>query len=382
MLDVHRGYVAAGCDVISTNTWGLPSALLHGVAPLWNSTRAGALDGPRAPRAAPRAPGGRRRRARRRLRGRVLDQRRRRLRGGPEHDPAARAALRPRAARPHPARDADGRAAVAVRHGPVAAGHGAAGLAVVSPLPARPVQRLRPALGRPGGRRLRPRGGALRADGHRRADDQLHPARPRRRDAVLPARLHRPAARRVPQPRLLHRRGLALRAGRRQRRVRGDGAALARGGGADHRRLLRRRPRPRRGGARAARADRPRATPRPAAPAAPVPGPDGLLRRRAGARARLDRSPRPLAASAAVSRPRRRPGRRGALQREPHGVALPLRPGASARTSAASTSAAAPASSASSSRSTGRRTYARSTSTSARCATPSQTPIATASATA
>ena len=39
MLDVHRGYVAAGCDVISTNTWGLPSALLHGVAPLWNSTQ-------------------------------------------------------------------------------------------------------------------------------------------------------------------------------------------------------------------------------------------------------------------------------------------------------------------------------------------------------
>jgi S-methylmethionine-dependent homocysteine/selenocysteine methylase/SAM-dependent methyltransferase len=38
VLDVHRGYVAAGCDVISTNTWGLPSALLHGVAPLWNST--------------------------------------------------------------------------------------------------------------------------------------------------------------------------------------------------------------------------------------------------------------------------------------------------------------------------------------------------------
>jgi S-methylmethionine-dependent homocysteine/selenocysteine methylase/SAM-dependent methyltransferase len=39
VLDVHRRYVAAGCDVISTNTWGLPSALLHGVAPLWNSTQ-------------------------------------------------------------------------------------------------------------------------------------------------------------------------------------------------------------------------------------------------------------------------------------------------------------------------------------------------------
>ena len=39
VLDVHRSYVAAGCDVISTNTWGLPSALLHGVAPVSSSTQ-------------------------------------------------------------------------------------------------------------------------------------------------------------------------------------------------------------------------------------------------------------------------------------------------------------------------------------------------------
>ncbi len=39
VLDVHRSYVAAGCDVISTNTWGLPSALLHGVAPGSSSTQ-------------------------------------------------------------------------------------------------------------------------------------------------------------------------------------------------------------------------------------------------------------------------------------------------------------------------------------------------------
>lgn len=38
VLEVHRRYVDAGCDVISTNTWGLPSALLDGVAPVWNST--------------------------------------------------------------------------------------------------------------------------------------------------------------------------------------------------------------------------------------------------------------------------------------------------------------------------------------------------------
>ena len=36
---VHREYVAAGCDVISTNTWGLPSALLKGVAPGWSSAQ-------------------------------------------------------------------------------------------------------------------------------------------------------------------------------------------------------------------------------------------------------------------------------------------------------------------------------------------------------
>jgi S-methylmethionine-dependent homocysteine/selenocysteine methylase len=35
---VHDRYVGAGCDVISTNTWGLPSALLNGAAPVWTST--------------------------------------------------------------------------------------------------------------------------------------------------------------------------------------------------------------------------------------------------------------------------------------------------------------------------------------------------------
>src|ERR1044072_7365118 len=39
VLDVHRGYVEAGCDVISTNTWGLPSALLDDGPRLWESPR-------------------------------------------------------------------------------------------------------------------------------------------------------------------------------------------------------------------------------------------------------------------------------------------------------------------------------------------------------
>jgi S-methylmethionine-dependent homocysteine/selenocysteine methylase/SAM-dependent methyltransferase len=38
ILHVHRRYVDAGCDVISTNTWALPSALLEGVAPVWSAT--------------------------------------------------------------------------------------------------------------------------------------------------------------------------------------------------------------------------------------------------------------------------------------------------------------------------------------------------------
>jgi S-methylmethionine-dependent homocysteine/selenocysteine methylase/SAM-dependent methyltransferase len=39
VLAVHRRYVAAGCDVISTNTWGLPSALREGGPQLWRSSR-------------------------------------------------------------------------------------------------------------------------------------------------------------------------------------------------------------------------------------------------------------------------------------------------------------------------------------------------------
>jgi S-methylmethionine-dependent homocysteine/selenocysteine methylase/SAM-dependent methyltransferase len=37
VLDVHRRYVEIGCDVISTNTWGLPSALRHDGPRLWGT---------------------------------------------------------------------------------------------------------------------------------------------------------------------------------------------------------------------------------------------------------------------------------------------------------------------------------------------------------
>jgi S-methylmethionine-dependent homocysteine/selenocysteine methylase/SAM-dependent methyltransferase len=39
VLDVHRRYAQIGCDVISTNTWGLPSALRDDGPRLWESTR-------------------------------------------------------------------------------------------------------------------------------------------------------------------------------------------------------------------------------------------------------------------------------------------------------------------------------------------------------
>jgi S-methylmethionine-dependent homocysteine/selenocysteine methylase/SAM-dependent methyltransferase len=38
VVSVHRRYAEVGCDLISTNTWGLPSALLRGATPVWNAT--------------------------------------------------------------------------------------------------------------------------------------------------------------------------------------------------------------------------------------------------------------------------------------------------------------------------------------------------------
>src|SRR6478736_5084784 len=40
VLDVHRSYVATGCDVISTNTWGLASALAADGPRLWDDAGA------------------------------------------------------------------------------------------------------------------------------------------------------------------------------------------------------------------------------------------------------------------------------------------------------------------------------------------------------
>ena len=89
-----------------------------------------------------------------------------------------------------------------LRDGRGAARDGPARVAELPPLPPRRLRRLRPALGRPGGRRVRARRAPLRGAGRRRAARQLHPARPRRGHRAVAARLHRPAARRLPQPRL------------------------------------------------------------------------------------------------------------------------------------------------------------------------------------
>ena len=115
----------------------------------------------------------------------------------------------------------------------------ATGVAQLSALPSRRLRRLRAALGRTRGGRVRSGGAAFRAAGRRRAPDQLPAGRSPRRDAAVAARLHRPAARRVSEPRLRRGGRLALRRARRAGRVRGVRARVARGGGPDRWRLLR-----------------------------------------------------------------------------------------------------------------------------------------------
>ena len=150
-------------------------------------------------------------------------------------------------------------------------------------------------------------------------------------------------------------------------RIRRARAALARGGRADHRRLLRRRPRARRRRARRARANQARARParrRGAATAqdeAPAPHarPAAHWTRLArAARCSRSTSPRSPSSPACSSPPR-----------QPAGLEVPVPRGRSARTSAASTSAAARGCRRSSSRATAPLTCTRSTSTAPRSRT-------------
>ena len=194
-LDEHLGAAERGAP-------GRSAAVGH--------DRPGALDGRRAPGRAPGASSDRRGRPRGRVRGRVQPQRGPRPRRRRDDDPAAVAGVRGRAAGPPAAGDALARARLHVRHGRAAAGDRDPAVVELPPLPPRRVRRVRPALGRARGRRVRPRRGALRDARDRRAADQLPAARPRAGDARLAARLHRPAARRLPEPRLPVRRRLAL----------------------------------------------------------------------------------------------------------------------------------------------------------------------------
>ena len=223
--------------------------------------RAHPLDGSRAARGPPRARSRGRRRAGGRSRGRVQHQRRRRHARRTGDDSPARTGIRARRAGPDPGRDADADPQLDVRDRRGPARHGPAGLAQLPPLPARGVRRVRRALGRPRGRRVRPGGPPLRGDGRRRARAQLPAAGSRHRDAGVAARLHRSTARRVPQPRVSVGRRLAPGGGRGRRGIRRARAPVARGGRADSRRLLWRRAGADRGCPHRARRAPSRATP-------------------------------------------------------------------------------------------------------------------------
>ena len=127
------------------------------------------------------------------------------------------------------------------------------GVALVQALPPRRLRGLRPALGRAGRRSLRPGRPALRGARRRRAAAQLPAAGSPRRDAAVAPRLHRSPAGRLPEPRLLLGRRLALRRDNEARAVRGAGARMACAGRADRRRLLRHLARAHRRGTRGAR---------------------------------------------------------------------------------------------------------------------------------
>ena len=132
---------------------------------------------------------------------------------------------------------------------------------------------------------------------------------------------------------------LALRPRRRRRRVRADGARLARGGGADRRRLLRHAARAHRRRARAPRRHE-AGPPPPRRPRRPRAGGNGRVAGRAAAA--VGRRPRPPPVPAAVPRPRGRPRRASRRTRRASWSGATSSARASAPTSAASTSAAAP----------------------------------------
>ncbi len=178
---------------------------------------------------------------------------------------------------------------------------------------------------------------------------------------LVAARLHRAAARRLPEPRPSDRAALAVRRDDRARGLRRARARLARRGRADRRRLLRRHVRSHRGA-------RPRARRRPSRAAAGRHCSRTRLRsaeapRQRNVPERLARRARRRPVSAAAAGAHDRVGRVRADAGQLPGLEAPLPDSARATACAASTSAAAAASRRCSSRSTARRTCTRSTST-------------------
>ena len=175
VVAAHRRYIRAGCDVITTDTRGLLRAADDGALPQhWIAV---ALRSVRLARQAIAEEG---------RDGKVavafsidadID---RAGRGG--NGSAAAPCVRRRAARSRGGRGPDRRAPDALPDRRGAAGRRAARLAVFPSLSPRAVRGLRPALGRPGGRRVRAGGAALRGARGRRAAAGLHPTRPRRRN--------------------------------------------------------------------------------------------------------------------------------------------------------------------------------------------------------
>ena len=226
VLDVHRAYVAAGCDVISTDTWSVltdtdgsgeaKSGLLHWMDIARTGirlARTAAAEDTDRPRAVAFS---------------VSDEAESLGRAGTarllarifEDEPPDLILLETLSLIREP--DTFDLVSSLVELG-------LAALALLSALPARRLRRLRPALGASRGRSLRPRGDAVRGDGRGGAPDQLPPRRPRPRDDELAARLHRHAARRLPEPRPPRRAGCgASTTASIRRRTRGSRSSGAR----------------------------------------------------------------------------------------------------------------------------------------------------------
>ena len=239
--EVHLRYVDAGCDVLSTDTWGLAyraprrqrrscSASSHPVH--WMDIARGVR---LARRAADEAGRGAECAVALSVNGDIDSA------DGLETIRLLGARLRGRPAGPDPDGDAVARARLDLRDGRGAARDRPAGLAQFPALPPWRMRRLRRALGWPRGRQLRACRSPLRGDGRRRGPDQLRPARPRAGDGLRGCATS-PTCRSASTPISATSRpaGGAPRRRSAAREYAELALCVARGGRSDRRRLLRR----------------------------------------------------------------------------------------------------------------------------------------------